>query len=193
MLAHLVAAYVHVHLHGPRIDYLAVAGGATLSWAGVAGPGEALLIAASVAAARGPVDIGGIVAAAWAGAFAGGIVGWLVGLKAGRPLITAPGPFVRLRRRAVTSGDRFFRRFGALAVLFAPSWAAGINGMGPRRFVPANALAALVWAAGIGYASYLAGPGVADLADDIGLVGLVIVGLAIVAGVLAGRRRRDRP
>ena len=70
---------------------------------------------AGIAAAHHRIDIGGVLAAAWVGAMAGGMGGWLIGHKAGRPLMTAPGPLRRLRLRLLAHGDDVYSRRGLLA------------------------------------------------------------------------------
>jgi membrane protein DedA with SNARE-associated domain len=62
------------------------------------------------------------------------------------------------------------------------------------RYVPVNALSALVWALAIALAAYWVGPAITDIAADIGLVGWMIVGaaVAIVAAIVLLRRRPTR-
>jgi membrane protein DedA with SNARE-associated domain len=95
--------------------------------------------------------------------------------------------------RLLRHGDTVYERRGWLAVYLAPSWMAGISGMPARRFVPANLLASLIWAAGIGLGSYFAGRSIADALGDAGLVGLaaLIAAVAIPALISQRRRRRD--
>jgi membrane protein DedA with SNARE-associated domain len=181
-------------VRGPAGDYVGLGAAAAASWAGLPGPGEAALIAAGVLAARHHLDIGSAVVVAWLGAMVGGTVGWLVGLRAGRTIVTAPGPLHRTRLAALERGDRFFERFGAVAVFFTPSWVAGIHGMRPARFLPANALAALVWALVIGLGAFVVGPSVLDFVDDLGLVAALVIGglvVAAVGGALVSRGRRS--
>jgi membrane protein DedA with SNARE-associated domain len=55
-----------------------------------------------------------------------------------------------------------------------------------------NALAAALWACGLGIGAYLIGPTVVDLVGDIGLVAGIVIGVVVVV-VLATeviRRRR---
>lgn len=191
MFVELVVQHHH-RFHGPHLDYIGVAVGAFLSWVGISGPGEAALIAAGILAARGKIDLPSAIAVAWAGATVGGMLGWLLGLRGGRALLSAAGPLRRIRARILRSGDRFYERYGALAVYFAPSWMAGINGMRARRFLPINAVACLVWALLVGVGAYFAGPRIADLLGDLGTVGLI--GLVVLAlGLLvASRVRRAR-
>jgi membrane-associated protein len=181
----VVAIHLHHRFHGPHVDYIGVGVAAAASWIGVAGVGEAALIAAGIAAARGKVDISSIILVAWVGAMMGGAAGWLIGLKGGRALMTRPGPLYRLRQRLLRRGDRIYETRGLLAVYIAPTWMAGISGMRLRRFLPANAISALAWALLIGLGAYFAGPAVADWLGDIGTLGLVLVGLIALVSVAA--------
>jgi membrane-associated protein len=185
---------VHLHhrFHGPHVDYVGVGVAAAASWIGVAGVGEAALIAAGIAASRGKVDISSMLLVAWVGAFAGGVAGWLIGLKGGRALMTRPGPVHRLRLRLLRHGDSLYERHGWIAVFFGPSWMAGVSGMRAGRFLGANAASALVWALGVGLGAYFVGPSIAELADDVGLVGLIVLALVVIASVVGGRLWRKR-
>ena len=185
---------LHHHFHGPPIDYGALAAAAAASWIGVPGPGEPVLIAAGVFAAQHRLDLASVLVSAWVGAVAGGTAGWLLGMKGGRTVLTASGPLIRLRLKAVARGDEIFKRVPVIAVLVAPSWIAGIHRVRPRLFLPVNALAAAGWACGIGLGAYFVGPTVVEVADDLGWV----TGGALIVLVLAGvtiellRRRRNR-
>src|SRR5947209_3317229 len=101
----ILGLHVHLHLfhhvHGPAFDYIGVALACFASWAGLPGPGESLLLAAGIFAAKHKLDISPVLAVAWAGATAGGVVGWLFGMIAGRTVLTAKGPFRSFRLDAV--------------------------------------------------------------------------------------------
>ena len=130
---------------------------------------------------------------AWAGANVGGIIGWIVGLKAGRALVTAPGPFRHARLRVLARGEKIFERRALIAVILTPSWLAGIHRVRWPVYLPANALSAAIWAVGIGVGAFLIGPPVEDLFDDVGTVGLAVLAAAIAAGgVVEIVRRRSR-
>ncbi len=174
-------------------DYLGVFLAAGLSWVALPGPGEAALIAASISAAHGHLDITAVIGVAWAGATAGGMAGWVLGLKGGRALVTAPGPLHHVRLALTARGDRFYERYGPIAVLFTPSWIAGIHHMRPSRYVPANAMSALIWAVSIGAGAYLVGPSITDIVADTGLAGSIVIGaLFVLALVLVTRRSSMR-
>jgi membrane protein DedA with SNARE-associated domain len=198
----LHAMHLERHLHhrfvGPHVDYVGLALAAAVSWVGIAGPGEAALIAAGIAAAHGRVDIVGMIVVAWAGAMAGGAAGWLIGCKGGRSLMTRPGPLYATRLRLLRHGDAVYGRRGWwLAVYLAPSWMAGVSGMRVRRFLAANAVASLIWAVAIGLGSYLVGPSIADAIGDVGTAGLIALGgFLVLSALIRGRRlqrRRRRP
>ncbi len=183
----------HHHARHAGVDYLGVFLAAGASWVAIPGVGEAALIAAGIAAARGRLDLSAVVALAWAGASVGGASGWLLGLKGGRGLLTAAGPLLKLRLALIARGDRFYERFGAIAVLFSPSWMAGIHDMRASRFLPINVVSALAWALGFGAGAYLIGPSITEVAEDFGLLGTILVAVGVAAAVVfVLRRRRGR-
>lgn len=187
----MLAVVLHVHVRGPGIDYVGVLVASGASWAGLPGPGEAALIAAGIAAAHHHLDLAPIVGVAWVGATAGGMLGWIVGMRGGRSLVTAPGPLHHARLAFTARGDRFYARYGVVAVLVTPSWVAGIHNMHWSRYVPVNAASALVWALAIAFAAYWIGPSITAIAADVGLGRWLIVAaaVAIVAAIVLRRRR----
>jgi membrane protein DedA with SNARE-associated domain len=195
LLLALIAPHHH-HVHGSIWDYLGVAAASAASWIGLPGPGEPVLIAAAVLAARGRLDITTVVLVAWIAATAGGIAGWLIGLKAGRVVMVGRGPFRSLRIGAVARGDRVFARHPVTAILISPPWFAGIHGVKNRIYQPVNLLSAAIWAAGIGFGAYLIGPAIVEFVDDFGLATGIIVGvgvaIAVVFEIRHQRRRRAR-
>jgi membrane protein DedA with SNARE-associated domain len=194
VLAHppLLALHLHHHLRGSSVSYFGVAIAAAIGAAGVPGPGEALLIAAGVAASRGRLDIVAVLAVSVIGSLAGGIGGWAIGRFGGRRVVLA-GRFLRAHReRALDHGNSFFQRYGILAVYLAPSWAAGINAMHLPRFVVASAICAIVWTLQYGMGAYLLGPSVTDLAQDVGTGAAIAAAVAIVGGALLTRRSLRR-
>jgi len=191
----LLALHIfHHEVSRAQIDYFALALGAFASWAGIPGPGEPLLIAAAIIAARHKLDITPVLIWAWVGATAGGIVGWWVGRVAGRSVMTAPGPLRQLRLNAVARGEEVFQRLTVIAILLAPSWVAGIHRAGTVIYLTTNALSAVAWAVGIGLGAYYVGPAVIDVLDDVGTataIGLVVL-VVLAIGFELRRRRRHR-
>jgi membrane-associated protein len=187
----MLAIALHRRFHGPHVDYVGVGLAAAVSWIGITGVGEAALIAAGIAAARGKVDISSVLIVAWVGAMVGGAAGWLVGLKGGRALMTRPGPLYRLRMRLLRRGDALYERRGILAVYLTPSFMAGISGMRSVRFLVANGIAALAWVSLVGLGAYFAGPSVAEWLGDLSVLALLLIGLvAAVSLVVRWRWKR---
>ncbi len=185
---------LHHHFHGPPIDYYGLAAAAAASWVGVPGPGEPVLITAGVFAARGKLDIGSVLLVAWAAAMAGGIAGWLIGMKAGRVVLTTRGPLHRMRLKALERGDEVFARWPVIAVLVTPSWIAGIHRVKPVTYLLTNALGAALWAVGIGLGAFIVGPSVVDFVNDLGWVtgGALVALVAVGVWLEVKRRRRQR-
>jgi membrane protein DedA with SNARE-associated domain len=184
--------HLHHHFHGLAGGYVGVGVAALASWLGLPGPGEAAVIAAAVVAARGRLDVLEVAVVAWAGATAGGVLGWIIGLKGGRAAVTAGRPLRRSRIRALARGERFYERYGMVAVFVTPSWMAGIAGMRSSRYLPANALAALLWALAYSVGAYFAGPPVVEQFRDLGSLGLLLVLAVVVIAGGAGAIRRLR-
>ncbi len=182
--------HLHHHFHGPPVDYVGLAAASVASWIGVPGPGESVLVAAGIFAAKHKLDLSEVLLVAWVAATAGGIAGWLIGMRAGRAVMTAPGPLQRARLQAVARGDEIFGRVPVLAIVLTPSWIAGIHRVHSRVYLLTNALSAALWAVGIGVGAYLAGPAVIDVVDDIGWVATIGLVALIAAGVLLEVRRR---
>jgi len=193
----LLGLALHLHrFHGSSLDYATLAAGAFASWVGVPGPGEPLLIAAGVLAARHKLDLAELLLITFAAATLGGIAGWLIGLKAGRAILERPGPLERARRRALARGEEVFARWPAWAVLMTTSWIAGINRVGFGVYMIWNAVGAALWTLSIGLGAYFVGPPVVDLVNDAGwftVVGIVTVAAAGLALEFGWRRRRGRP
>lgn len=174
-------AFAAVHHHAAPLDYVGLALGSAASWFGVPGPGEPLLLAAGVLAAKHQLDLATVLIVAWLAATAGGIGGWLAGLKAGRAVVTAPGPLRALRIRTVEHGEEIFDRHPITAILVTPAFVAGIHGVRSRVYVPINVASAAVWASGIGVAGYLVGPSVLDIFADVGPVLSVVIIVVVIA------------
>jgi membrane protein DedA with SNARE-associated domain len=187
-----VAVHLHHRFHGPPLDYSALALGAFASWVGIPGPGEPLLIAAGVLAAKHKLYLGEVLLVAFVAATAGGIVGWVIGLKFGRAIVLRPGPFLRQRHRAMARGEEVFQRWPAVSVLMTTSWIAGILHVRTSVYLIWNAVGAALWAVGIGVGAYFAGPPVVDIVDDVGLIPAIGVAALVSVAVAIEWRRRAR-
>lgn len=165
---------------------------------GVPLPGETALFAAAIFASKGGPPIEAVIAVAAAGAILGDNVGYLIGRKAGRRLLEAPGPFERHRRAVIAYGQPFFDRHGPKAVFLGrfvsglritAAWLAGVNRMPWRTFLFWNATGGVVWATAVGVLAYSFGHAAEQAIKTAGLVGLVGA-VAVALGVWVVLRRR---
>lgn len=164
-------------------------------------PGETGLIAASVLASQGKLEIALVIVLAATAAIVGDNIGYLIGRKGGRWLLERPGPFKRQRKAALEIGEPFFERHGPKAVFFGrfllglrvwASWLAGTTRMPWRSFVLWNALGGITWATVVGLIAYFLGNSASNAIQAFGLYGLAAVAIAAVSAFFVHRRHRKR-
>jgi membrane-associated protein len=166
--------------------------GVAASWVGIP--------TAGVLAGDGQLDLRLVILVAAVGAWTGGYVGYLIGARAGHALSTRPGRWRRRRQRAVSVGERFYRRWGPIAVFVTPTWVSGALRMPRKSFLIWNAVAASVSTVVAVFGAYAVATAlIGQLTAERGLVVAAVVLAAAVtaAGVLMYRRHArsfpDRP
>jgi membrane protein DedA with SNARE-associated domain len=164
------------------------------TWIAVSGPGEAALISAGAVAARGEEDITAVLAIAFAGTVAGSVVAYWLGRAGGRRLLLRSGPFLAWRARALTRSEAIAQRRALLASLLVPGWFAGVNAISPRPFIAGAALSGLAWTLTIGLGTFLVGPSLVSVYDDVGnwVTISLVVAATTAALLLLMRRARGR-
>ena len=164
------------------------------TWIAVSGPGEAALVSAGAIAARGEEEITAVLAIAFAGTVAGSVLAYWLGRTGGRRLLLRSGPLLAWRARALTRSEAIAQRRALLASLLVPGWLAGVNAISPRPFIAGAALSGLAWTLTIGLGTFLVGPSLISVYDDIGswvTIGLMVAA-ATAALLLLMRRARGR-
>jgi membrane-associated protein len=183
------------------VGYLILFGLVGAESLGVPVPGETALITAAVLAHHGQFAITLVIVVAAAAAIVGDNIGYLIGRTGGRRLLERPGFLEKNRRAVLRQGEPFFSKHGPSAVFLgrwvtglriAAAWLAGINRMPWRIFVFWNALGGIAWATSVGLLAYLLGAGVERVVTDLGLAGVGIVAVAVLA-LLGWRRFRRSP
>jgi membrane-associated protein len=183
-----------------NIGYAATFGLIAIETMGVPVPGEAALIASSLAAHDGQLDIGVLVALAATAAILGDNVGFLIGRRYGRTVFEKPGPLHRQRLALLDMGQPFFAKHGPKAVFLgrwvsglriASAWLAGMNHMAWPTFLFWNALGGIFWACAVGFGAYFAGHAFEKV---IGAVGIYAAGafVVVVVGFLYWRHRKHK-
>lgn len=133
---------------------------------GVPVPGETALLAAGAFAGAGKLDIRIVVAVAAVAAITGDSCGYWLGRRWGRTLLDRWGHRVGLTPNRVAYLDRFFHRYGSLAVFFGRYQAvfrtyigifAGIAYMPFWRFFLVRFASCIVWAIIYGLVAYYLG------------------------------------
>jgi membrane protein DedA with SNARE-associated domain len=193
----------------PLLDnygYLAVGGLILIEDFGVPSPGETILIAASVYAGAGRLNIVAVGLIAVLAAIVGDNIGYAIGRFGGHALVLRYGKYVFLTRERLDKAERFFARYGGQVVVVARfieglrqlnGIIAGIAEMPWPRFLAFNALGAALWVGVWSTAGYLAGDHIGVIYSTATryslylLIALILVALAlIVRGVL--RRNRTQ-
>ena len=143
---------------------------------GVPVPGETMLIAASVYAGAGRLNIVAVGVLGFAAAVIGDNIGFAIGHYGGRALVLRWGRYVRLTEQRLDKAEDFFRRHGGWIITIARfievlrqanGIVAGTTGLPWRRFLVFNALGAALWAGTWVSLGYLAGSHIGAIYHDI--------------------------
>jgi len=181
--------------------YLAVVGFIFLEDFGVPLPGETMLIAASLYAGAGHLNIFAVAVIAFAAAVAGDNVGYGIGRFGGHGLVVRHGKWLLITRERLERAESFFERHGGKVVTGARfveglrqlnGVIAGVTEMHWARFLLFNALGAALWVSVWTTLGYVAGNHVETVASYLGYVGIAALVLILVLVVVHLRRRRQR-
>lgn len=169
---------------------------------GVPAPGETVLIAASVYAGTGRLNVVAVGAIAFAAAVLGDNTGYAIGRFGGRELAVRYGRYVLLTEERLAKAESFFNRHGGKIVTIARfieglrqanGIIAGITGMRWLKFLLYNTLGAALWVATWTSVGYLAGNHITTVYDAVGRYSLFALGAAaLVLAWLVIRHRRRR-
>jgi membrane protein DedA with SNARE-associated domain len=185
--------------------YYAVGFLVTIEDFGIPVPGETVLIAASLYAGAGRMNIVVVGIVGFLAAVIGDNIGFLIGHFGGRALALRFGKYVFLTGERLSKAESFFGRHGGKIIVVARfieglrqanGIVAGISGMHWRRFVMFNAIGAALWVGVWVSAGYLAGNHIITIYDQLTRYSLyVLAALAVAVAALIGwhlRRRAKR-
>jgi membrane protein DedA with SNARE-associated domain len=153
---------------------------------GIPAPGQTLLIAASLTAARGDLGIAWVMTWAFAAAWLGNSLGYLIGFRGGRPLLKK----LHVNEAHLQRMEGSFARAGGAIILVARfidglrqlnGIVAGLLQLPWGRFTTVNILGALLWVVFWGLGSYFLEREISQVQLTLRQVEPWIAGLALFA------------
>ena len=185
--------------------YLAVAALVMLEDFGIPVPGETVLIAASLYAGAGRLNVVLVGVIATLAAIVGDNIGFAIGHFGGRALALRWGKYIFLTAERLDKAEYFFDHHGGKIIVIARfveglrqanGIVAGITGMHWKRFVFFNAIGAALWVGVWVSLGYLAGNYITTIYTQItryslyALIALVVAIVGFIAWRLSRRRAR---
>jgi len=164
---------------------------------GLPGPGDASLIAAGTLAGEGRLNLWVVLGLGMAAWMLGSVAGYAFGISGGRSLLDHPGRVEKSRRKLLAKGDHAFGGHTFVASVTMPAFVSGIFRVPIWVFILGALVAGVGWVGMYVGLSYFLG---AEIAKHIGNVGakavvgvivIVVIGLAIRAGVAKWRATRQ--
>ena len=160
------------------------------------------MLFAGFAVTKGDMSLAGAVAAGVMGNLIGSWIAYAVGLYGGRPFVDHYGKYVLLSHHKLDVAERWFARYGPLAVFFSRvlpivrtfiSLPAGAARMPFWRFTLYTAVGCVPWALMLGYVGVKVGENWRHIQGYMHYVDYAVLA-AIVAGIvwLIARRLRRR-
>ncbi|CAH1661916.1 Membrane protein DedA with SNARE-associated domain [Hyphomicrobiales bacterium] len=169
-------------------------------------PGESLLVAGGVLAARGDLSPTWLLVYAWVGSVLGDNAGYLIGRLVGRRVLLRYGARVGLTEERFSRIEEVFAQYGPIAVMFARfvnilrqlnGVVAGVAGMPWGRFLLFNVIGAGLWVLAWGGGALLFGRHLSHVGAILHMIGpwgasaLALVIIALAAGILWLIKRRS--
>ncbi len=191
--AHELLAWMAPYVE--RWGYLLVGVTVVLGNIGVPVPEETVLLVGGYFAAKGLLDLRGLIPTAILSATGGDSLGYWVGRRGGRGLLLQYGAALGITRDRLQGAERYFERYGGWTVFLA-RFIAGLRFMaGPlagafrmpfTRFLPYNLAGAIVYCSSMVFIAYLSAPFFDRAAHLIALVNWALALLVLVIGLALG-------
>jgi membrane protein DedA with SNARE-associated domain len=166
--------------------------------AGIPISSEVVVPLGGALASQGRLSFVLVVAAATLGNLVGSLVAFVLTKRYGRRLVLGPGRRLGLSEGHLRLAERFFERFGSLAVFVGRllpvvrtyiSFPAGLSEMGLTRFSVLTLLGSIPWNLGLAYAGYRLGRDYQAIERTVGvftiplaLLVLLLIGVVYVLG-----------
>ncbi len=179
-----------VHSFVADYGYFAVFLGIFLEDFGLPTPGETMLIAGSVLASRGALNIIWLLPVAWLAAVTGDSIGFFIGKTGGHRLLVRFGGKIGITLERLQKVEESFARYGDIIIVVARFFVllrqfngivAGSLEMPWPRFFFYNALGAALWVGCWGGLTYWLGRRFFEYVRMVGWVGSTLVVLGVIA------------
>jgi membrane protein DedA with SNARE-associated domain len=157
-------------------------------------PSEVIMTVAGVSAARGNMNLGGVIAAGTAGAMLGNWFWFWLAIKFGekrmQTLIDRHSRWLTLDWDEVERGQNLFRKHGSAIVMIARmlptlrsliSIPAGLFGMSHRRFLVFSTIGTAGWSAALAGVGYFLGTRFADIERWLGPLSTASIALIVLS------------
>jgi len=180
-------------LFASTYGYLAVLLFVFLEDFGMPVPGETVLVAASILAGIGKLDILAVLLYGFVGAVAGDNVGYLIGRYGGRKLVLKYGRYVFITEQRLHKVESFFVQYGGRVVVVARFVSglrqlngiiAGIGMMPWHHFLLSNIAGAALWVSVWGGIGYFFGEKAHDIRVAVRISEYYLFVVSIIAAVL---------
>jgi membrane protein DedA with SNARE-associated domain len=175
---------------------------------GVPAPGQTIMVAASIYAGAGRLNIFAVAGIAFVAAVLGDNIGYWIGVRGGRRAVHRFGKYIFITPERLARAERFFARRGNRIVVVARfidglrqlnGVIAGITAMPWRTFLIYNAIGAALWVGFWTTVSYLLGTHIVEVVEHAHrykwwAIAAVVLALAtyVTLHVRHIRRRRAR-
>ncbi len=183
-----------VHHFVVDYGYLAVFLGILFEDFGFPTPGETMLIAGSVLASRGTLNILWLLPIAWLAAVIGDSIGFLIGAVGGHRMLVRYGGRIGITFERLQKVEEFFARYGDIVVVIARFFVilrqfngvvAGTLEMPWPRFFLYNSIGAALWVGFWGGLTYWLGSRFFAFIHVFGWVGPTLIALGVLALIAA--------
>jgi membrane protein DedA with SNARE-associated domain len=200
-----------LHSVAPILDrwgYLALAGVIGVESFGVPAPGQTIMVAASIYAGAGRMNIYVVALISFVAAVVGDNIGYWIGLRGGRKVVHRWGKYIFVTPERLEKAEQFFARRGNRIIVVARfidglrqlnGVIAGITRMPWKTFLIYNAIGAALWVGWWTTVSYLLGANLVTIIDHAHrykwpaiALAVLAVGIYVALHVRHIRRRRAR-
>ena len=173
-----------------RWGYLAIGGVIVVESFGVPAPGQTIMVAGSIYAGAGRMNIYLVALISFVTAVIGDNIGYWIGLRGGRKIVHRWGKYIFVTPARLERAEQFFARRGNRIIVVARfidglrqlnGVIAGITRMPWKTFLLYNAIGAALWVGAWTTVAYLVGTRLVEIVEQIHRYQWWALGIGVVA------------